>query len=454
MNLKNKMKRFRRKPNYKHIICLMAIIIVLGLQFVISPKTAGYLVSVKGQDVGYVDNEETLFEIIDSLEKNLSIKYGSKTIINQDIIQCEPSKSVDNEYVDETSLYNALAQADNAYLKAWAIVVNGEKVVTLNNEQNAKQLLEDAKKYYLKQGSEYLSIETKENIQIQSVNANSNELMDYDTALTYLLTGTKEKKEYTVQNGESYWTIAQKFGLSVEELALANPDTKPETIQIGQTINLLISKPFVTVQSVEKAVVSEKVPYDIEYEKTNTLYQGEEKIKIEGVFGVKETNTIVTRENGKETEVESLETEIKKEPEKQIVLLGTKALPNSLGTGALSTPTRGTVTSPFGSRWGRMHTGVDIANTRGTAIVAADGGIVSFAGYKGDYGLAVVISHGNNKTTLYGHCEELLVKQGDKVEKGEIIAKMGDTGRVTGVHLHFEVRVNNVPQDPSKYIEY
>lgn len=451
---KNILKKQTNKRLLLLVVVFMLLVSLLGLQFIISPETSAYLVSVKGKEIGYIDSEDQLLKIIDSVEKDLSLKYGAEAIIDQNYIKCELIKGADNESMDEKSIYNALAQSENAYLKAWAIMVNDKKVVALNNEDTAKQLLEAVKDQYLKEGSQYLYVGLKENVEVRTINASSDELMDYSSALRYILTGTHEQQEYTVKTGESFWTIAQKFNLSVEELTQANPQIKPEAIQIGQTINLVIAKPFLTVVSIEKAVVSEKVPYDLVYEKTDTLFEGEEKVKIPGVFGVKETQTKVTRENGKEIQIEKLEAEVKEEPKKQTVLIGTKAIPSSLGTGALDNPTRGTVTSPFGRRWGRMHSGVDIANTRGTAIVAADGGIVNFAGWKGDYGLAVIISHGENRTTLYGHCEELLVKKGDKVDKGQIIAKMGNTGRVTGVHLHFEVRVNNVPQNPNKYIDY
>lgn len=453
LNIKIK-NNIKKRSLYKYIVVLMTMLSFLGLYFIIFPETSTYLVSVEGQEVGYIKNEDKLLEIIDSVEKDLSVKYGTATTINKDVIKCEEVEGIDSQSIDEKSIYNALSQSENAYLKAWTIMVDGKKVVSVNDEEKANQLLEDVKKHYMNQGSQYLSIKFKENVEVHETNIKANELMDYKTALTYILTGTKEKKEYTVKNGESLWTIAEKFNLSIEALTQANIQTKPETLQIGETINLTTAKPFVTVVSVEKAVVSEKISYDLEYEKTDTLYEGEEKVKLKGIYGVKETNTKVTRENGKEVQVEALDSVAIKEPEKQIILIGTKALPDSLGTGALDKPTRGTVTSVFGSRWGRMHTGVDIANTKGTAIVAADGGTVSYAGWKGNYGLTVIITHGNDRTTLYGHCNELLVKKGDVVNKGDTIAKMGATGKVTGVHLHFEVRVNNVPQNPNKYIEY
>jgi len=105
-------------------------------------------------------------------------------------------------------------------------------------------------------------------------------------------------------------------------------------------------------------------------------------------------------------------------------------------------PTEGTFTSPFGYR------GIDIANDTGTPIYAAGTGIVSFAGYNGSFGNLAIIDHGYGYKSVYGHCNELLVTEGQKVEKGTLIAKMGSTGKSTGTHLHFEIRYNDNPINP------
>ncbi len=128
------------------------------------------------------------------------------------------------------------------------------------------------------------------------------------------------------------------------------------------------------------------------------------------------------------------------------------------GSGALDWPLRGRITSPFGYRrdpfWrGRhMHTGIDIANSYGEIIRAADGGEVIFSGWWDGYGKAVVIDHGRNISTVYGHMSRIYVENGNKVSKGQIIGLVGSTGYSTGPHLHFEVRVNGKPTNPMKYL--
>lgn len=107
--------------------------------------------------------------------------------------------------------------------------------------------------------------------------------------------------------------------------------------------------------------------------------------------------------------------------------------------------------NPFGVRL-KHHSGVDIAGARGSPIRAAADGTVIRAGWLGGYGQGVEITHGYGVTTLYGHCSELYVHPGDYVQRGEKISAMGSTGRSTGPHLHFEVRLDNHPVDPLQYL--
>ena len=103
-------------------------------------------------------------------------------------------------------------------------------------------------------------------------------------------------------------------------------------------------------------------------------------------------------------------------------------------------PTKGTFTSGYGWRWGRMHKGIDIANSTGTSIYSARDGIVTFAGWSGAYGYLVEIAHGDGESTRYAHNSRIIVTKGQVVPQGAPISLMGSTGRSTGPHLHFEIR--------------
>lgn len=119
---------------------------------------------------------------------------------------------------------------------------------------------------------------------------------------------------------------------------------------------------------------------------------------------------------------------------------------------SLMKPVSGTITSRFGSRGRGTHTGLDIAAPTGTTIKAAASGNVTFSGPKGSYGNMVIITHSDGTQTYYAHCNTLLVKAGQSVSQGQKIATVGSTGNSTGPHLHLEVRVNGVAQNPQNYI--
>ena len=112
----------------------------------------------------------------------------------------------------------------------------------------------------------------------------------------------------------------------------------------------------------------------------------------------------------------------------------------------------GTVSSPFGMRHGAMHDGVDIAAPAGTAIYAADDGVVIFEGHLHGYGNVVIVQHSGGYVTVYGHNRRDLVRDGATVARGQEIAEMGDSGRATGPNLHFEVRYNNAAENPLAYL--
>ncbi len=121
-------------------------------------------------------------------------------------------------------------------------------------------------------------------------------------------------------------------------------------------------------------------------------------------------------------------------------------------------PARGWVTSDFGQRLDpytadrMMHEGMDIAAEPGKPIYSPSNGMVVYAGPEGNYGNVILLDHGYGIKTRYGHLAQMLVKAGDRVKRGEQLGSVGTTGRSTGPHLHYEVRVNGIPQNPRKFL--
>ena len=179
--------------------------------------------------------------------------------------------------------------------------------------------------------------------------------------------------------------------------------------------------------------------------------------------------TIVEKYEIELPELSTKEQVVAKLYEKKVVVVATTRYPNVNASGFSTSrsttsaknlgisfvrPTSGVVTSRFGARWGRTHTGIDIGAPTGTPIKAAAGGTVIFSGWKGTLGKLVVVSHGNGVQTYYAHCSSLLVSSGQTVSAGQLIAKMGNTGRSTGPHLHFEIRSNGYAINPQSYIGF
>jgi len=122
-------------------------------------------------------------------------------------------------------------------------------------------------------------------------------------------------------------------------------------------------------------------------------------------------------------------------------------------------PARGTVTSGFGNRRDPVtkrysfHKGIDVANSKGTNLLAAGTGVVTFSGWNGSYGNVIVISHGYGYKSVYAHNASNLVEVGQRVEKGDVIGEMGSTGKSTGSHVHFEIHFEGSQIDPAKVLE-
>jgi murein DD-endopeptidase MepM/ murein hydrolase activator NlpD len=119
----------------------------------------------------------------------------------------------------------------------------------------------------------------------------------------------------------------------------------------------------------------------------------------------------------------------------------------------LAWPSAGVLSSGFGRRDGRLHAGIDLSGERGTPIVAADDGVVRFSGrWPNGYGNAVMLDHGDGLMTLYAHNERNMVRQGERVRRGQIVALMGDTGRASGTHVHFEIHQQGRLVDPLHWL--
>lgn len=267
---------------------------------------------------------------------------------------------------------------------------------------------------------------------------------------------TKESAKneiYEVQSGDTLSTIANGHGLYVKDVLKLNEGlSENTTLKIGDEIIITVPQPELTVVTVEQTTYEEEYYGEVEYVYNDAWYTTKSVVLREEEPGYHEITALVTKHNGTEESRETIHEEVIKEPVCKKVEVGTQTPPTYIkplsggrqtsGYGRRRAPTKGASTN---------HRAIDWATPTGTAIWASSGGTVSVAGWQSGYGYVVYINHPDGKQTRYGHLSKILVSVGQKVKQGQKIALSGNTGRSTGPHLHFELRVNGSPVNPYSY---
>jgi len=253
---------------------------------------------------------------------------------------------------------------------------------------------------------------------------------------------------YSVKTGDTISTIARHFGLNVNTILWANNLNAFSIIRAGDQLTILPTDGFLYKVARGDTIGKLAQTYDVSAEKiiasnslgaAGTISIGQQLI-IPGAKKASSAATVVKKTT--QSSYSGLD-----------VIKDIVSADKPIASGnKMFWPTVGNRITQYFS-W--KHNGLDIANKIGTPIYAADAGVVEIAqgGYNGGYGNTILINHGGGKKTRYGHASKLLVKKGEEVEKGQLIALMGSTGRSTGSHLHFEVVINGTRYNPLNYIK-
>ncbi|MGB4439582.1 MAG: M23 family metallopeptidase [Sedimentibacter sp.] len=416
--------------------------------------TESYSILVDGNEVCKVRQQDLLKPTIKKIESDLE-KTANLDLVIENKFEEVTSMAKDSEITSPDDLYNVLKSEINYSLLAYSIKVNGESVGIVDTEYDAQNVINDVKSYFTKNIDQNTIIEvnTAENIEIEQVKVDNSQLQKPEDVKNYIIRGTDKEEKYTVEEGDTYWTIAEYFNMSLDDLISANPTADSELIQIGDELNLLVPKPFVNVQVKRKVTQEEKIDYETKYEYVSYMYNDEKTVKTDGEYGLSKIESIVTEQNGIQIAKNVVAEKVITNPKAEVIVTGTQDPPPSKGTGYFINPLPASnISSRFGSRSGGFHTGLDMAKSSGSQIKAADGGTVVFAGWSGSYGYMVEIDHGGGFTTRYAHCSAIYVSRGEKVYQGKVVGLVGMTGVATGPHLHFEVRKYGNAVNPSNYI--
>ncbi|MBA4495334.1 murein hydrolase activator EnvC family protein [Paenactinomyces guangxiensis] len=266
-----------------------------------------------------------------------------------------------------------------------------------------------------------------------------------------LLDNQKLLEKQDKQFKETLVRMYQKNELDYTAQLLAS-DSFSEFLTRYETLRVILKRERAILEGyieTKNKIEKEKAAVEAKKEKQAPILKAAQKEyqSIKSVLA-KQTNNLEKLEHQEELTKEAIE-------EKNRLVREANGMYSGRGTGVLQWPANGKVTSGYGWRSGRMHEGIDVANSIGTPIYAADSGTVSLTkSNPGGYGYYVVINHGNGLSTLYAHMyrSTVTVSVGDKVRKGQRIASIGNNGRSSGPHLHFEVHKNGNPVDPMKYL--
>ena len=442
---------------YRKIIirdCIIVLLVGVGVVAVFA-SAVDYEYAYNGKTLGIVREQRDVLEILELVSEELSLEYGSNIVIDPETdITFKPVISNGKDIDDADTVLRRFTYMGDIQAQAYGIVVDGERVATVESEKIANEVLESIKEIYTKgKEDKFEYVGFAEDVKIEAYNTTLANVSSKSAALKKIKSGGQQEVTYTVKAGDTLYGICDKLDVSLKELKKMNPKiTETMTLHIGDKFVTQQEIPLITVETIGVSVFAEATDYKTVTKKSNNYYEGETVVIQAGKKGKVRVTARLTKQNGKTVAREDLSVETIKEPVNKVVVKGTKPVPPKKGTGTFRKPVNTGVYAGYGMRWGRMHYGLDYAAPTGTPIYAADGGTVTFAGWSGAYGYTITIDHGANKKTLYAHCSRLFVSAGTKVYKGQHIAAVGSTGRSTGPHCHFEIFINGANVNPSYYV--
>ncbi len=441
-----------------HPVAFLAVAMALATAAtVLSLYTVGAHAVYDGTDLGVVSSQHAVELAVSEVESiTRETLHDSSYTVDQSLLTTETGVYLRKDVIGEEEFSSELTDQLGLVEYAYVLYVDGEKVVATTFPGALDDILNQLKLGY--QTEDTVDAYFVEDVEIRQEYVDSSYVMNLGY-IAEILNETKEGEvTYTVKKGDSYYSIADEYGLSVDALMKLNPGYDPKILRVGDVLTISNAVPYLTVVNVERQRYVQDVPYPVEYTDDASMYQGEYKVTSPGVYGKADITANVTYINGTETERQIVASATLSQPVTEYQIRGTKERPSWFPTGSFGWPCSGVITSYFGARntgirgASTYHEAIDIANSYGTPIYASDGGTVIYAGWMGGYGYLVKIDHGNGYVTYYGHNSSLLVSVGEHVHKGQQIARMGSTGVSSGNHCDFRIQLNGTFLNPLNYL--
>lgn len=383
-------------------------------------------------------------EVYELLEQALT-PYDTQNAYNVELV-LDSTREVNVLTTQITSENNA--DSDNESLRSTAGVEFVLDEMFADVEPAVEKSFED-----YKQG--LIDIKYADTIEVVEAYLLEDELISVEEAVNLVTKEQETQIIYKVKSGDTLSQIALENNIPLEDLIAINDSLEDENsmIRVDQELVITVPEPELSVIWSDEQVYVEEYDAPIQYVDNDNWYTTQKVTLQQPSAGVRKVVAVTKYKNTKVQDREILKEEVYAEAVPKIVERGTKIPPTyikpisggrlSSGFGSRNAPTQGASTN---------HKGVDWATPIGTSVVASNAGTVVTAGWVSGYGYAVYINHADGRQTRYGHLSKVLVKVGQTVAQGERIALSGNTGRSTGPHVHFEIRINGTPVNPLKYL--
>ena len=413
-------------------------------------------VEVNGSVVGYVQTEQ----VFDSAKEEVAqrINYAGT---DREGWTVEPSYqiAVGEDVMDENQMAAAILESSSDEIQnATGVYVNDELVAVTTEGDVLQADLDSMTAPYEDPDNPNLTVEFTKDIRLENSLYFTDTIVPVEDIIEKFHGEEQGAVYYTVQQGDTPWTVAGSFGISVDELQAQNPQQDfSSSFYVGDVLTISQAMPYLQVKRTLISNYQETIPYSTEEQEDNELAFGSTKIIQDGAEGLAEVTQqqVFYGDSSTPSETTIIDRVVVQEPVTKIIAKGKKLANGDLastGSGTLMWPVPGYT---YVSRWmSSYHKGADICAPYGTPIYAADSGVVTTAGYHYSYGNYVIINHGNGYQTLYAHASRLNVHVGQAVSQGDVIAYVGSTGNSTGNHCHFEVYVNGVRRSAREWFPY
>ena len=433
-------------------VCALAVMVTVFNNTIRQPYALE--VQVNGEAVGYVANEDVFNSAREAVQERISYAGTDKT---QWTVEPTYTVTVAHKTMDENEMADAiLKSASDEISEGTALYLDGELTAVCSDGTSLQSYLSSLLEPYEDPENPNVTVGFNKDVTLEN-GIYFNESFQDEAEVENELSGVQQQEKiYTVQAGDTLWSIAQKNDLTFRELCDLNTNfkgaalTETSNIQAGDELIVTKQEATLEVRITKIETWQEEIPYTSETTKSNEYNVGTKKTTQAGENGIRSvTAQRVYDTNGTQLSQQILSTEVIKEPVTEKIVVGTKKVTTSTsyitGRGQFIWPVPGYRNC---SRWyGGSHKGVDICAAAGTPIYASAGGTVTKAGYNKagagtGYGYSIIINHGNGYTTVYAHCLSLVVHAGQTVKQGQLIGHVGSTGRSSGNHCHFEIRRN------------